>query len=67
VDARPIERCGSGLAREKHTATLLPTGKVLIAGGSDGSQDYASAELYDPKTGTFATTGPMPTPRIPGS
>lgn len=41
-------------ARVYHTATLLPDGKVLIAGG-----DTASAELYDPVTGTFAVTGSM--------
>jgi acyl-coenzyme A thioesterase PaaI-like protein len=42
--------------RENHTATLLPSGKVLLAGGQGGG---ASAELFDPTMGTFATTGSM--------
>jgi hypothetical protein len=58
-------------ARSNHTATLLPDGRVLIAGGvavdyvyrvSDES-DWATAELYDPSTGTFAATANMTTPR----
>ena len=44
--------------RSGHTATLLPNGKVLIAGGMRRNQDfYRSAELFDPGTGTFHTTG----------
>jgi WD40 repeat protein len=40
-----------------HTATLLPNGKVLVAGGTTNTA--ASAELYDPSTGTWALTSPM--------
>ena len=43
--------------RSGHTATLLPNGTVLIAGGG-------TAELYDPSTGTFRAAGTMNTPRV---
>ena len=50
------------------TATLLDDGRVLVAGGyncgvagKDGI--WASAELYDPATGTFSPTGSMAAPR----
>jgi len=42
--------------RSNHSAILLPDGRVLIVGGNPGS---STAELYDPKTGTFTTTGKM--------
>jgi hypothetical protein len=58
-------------ARVNHTATLLPNGRVLIAGGVavdyvygvTNTSDWASAELYDPSTGTFAAAANMTTPR----
>jgi len=51
--------------RSGHTATLLPDGKVLIAGGMQRNQDfYRSAELYDPATGKFQPTGAMTTERV---
>ncbi len=52
-------------ARHMHTATLLPNGAVLVAGGrfQDGGPGQASAELYDPATATFSPTGGMATPR----
>ena len=51
---------GMSVIRDSHTATLLPSGKVLIAGGRIGSsQTRASAELYDPASGTWSSTGSM--------
>ena len=47
-------------ARAEHTATLLPDGKVLVAGGDD----LGSAELYDPATGMWTATGSMATARV---
>src|SRR5437016_7792288 len=44
-------------ARYYHTATLLPTGKVLVAGGWDGFNPFTSAELYDPDSGMWSKTG----------
>jgi hypothetical protein len=49
--------------RLNHTATLLPDGKVLLAGGSDGTVALNTAEIYDPETGSFTPTGNMSAPR----
>jgi len=47
-------------ARSFHTATFLSNGKVLVAGGwGDSSSCLASAELYDPATGSFTPAGSM--------
>jgi len=54
-------------SRVFHTATLLPDGKVLIAGGVDRTdalgRETASAEVYDPASGTFVRTGDMTSAR----
>jgi hypothetical protein len=51
------------IARANHTSTLLPNGKVLIAGGFAGSgseySPYRTAELYDPSSGTFQSVTEM--------
>ena len=57
-------------ARAGATATLLQNGEVLVAGGACNGQNYGcnageflvnqrSAELYDPSTGVWTTTGSM--------
>ena len=52
-----------GSSREKHTATLLNNGKVLIAGGDDNKVVLATAELFDPGNQNFTATGTMQTER----
>jgi len=50
-------------ARAGHTATLLPSGKVLIVGGENDQGVLATSELYDPQTNSFALSGSMAVPR----
>lgn len=62
-------------ARLGHTATLLPGGKVLVAGGgTPGGNDpdgnalppipLGSAELYDPATNGWSPAGTLATARV---
>ncbi len=54
-------------ARAEHTATLLPNGQVLVAGGFGNSPNsFNSAELYNPATGIWTATGSMNTQRLQG-
>lgn len=49
------------IARHRHTAILLSSGKVLVAGGTSGpnGDGLTGSELYDPRTGTWQMTGSM--------
>lgn len=51
-------------ARMSHIAVRLPNGKVLIAGGTDGTSALSTAEIYDPDTGEFTQVGNLQIARI---
>jgi hypothetical protein len=65
----PSTRIFSGIGNttaphEFSTATLLPDGEVLIAGGAlPRSNGSVGTDLYDPSTGTFSAGGNMTTGR----
>ena len=46
-------------ARQYQTATLLPNGRVLVAGGGNLSYFDSSAEIYDPAAGAWTVTGSL--------
>ena len=46
-----------------HTATLLPSGKVLVAGGANVGGLVSGTELYDPATGAWKAAGALRFPR----
>ena len=65
----------TGQGHAAHTATLLENGKVLVVGGTDQFYDpftvdeeygggLASAELYDPSTGSWTVTGAINSGRM---
>ena len=65
--ARTFTATGSMTApRTGQTITMLRDGRVLLTGGDRNAgyrSQLASAEIYDPASGTFSATGSMSTPR----
>ncbi|WP_437737185.1 kelch repeat-containing protein [Sorangium sp. So ce1335] len=49
--------------RHGHTATRLPDGRVLVAGGRNQEGVHDSAELFDPDLDQWKPVGPMLAPR----
>jgi hypothetical protein len=55
-----ISRTGSMTTRRAaHSATLLPDGRVFVAGGLAGENNLASTEIFDPAAESFAHAGNM--------
>jgi hypothetical protein len=52
--------------RASHAAARLPDGRVLVAGGWDGSGPTATAEVYDPRANRWTRVGDMTVPRSSG-
>ena len=50
-------------ARGEHSATLLPSGEVLIAGGTAG-RPLATVEAFSPATNTWRSVAPLSTSRL---
>jgi hypothetical protein len=53
-----------GLARHDHSASLLPDGRVLVAGGTfvrsaSSNASTETCEIYDPSTGVWSAAAPM--------
>ncbi len=50
--------------RRDHSMTVLEDGRVLIAGGFDGTDELRSTEFFDPSTMRFSAGPPMLTDRV---
>ena len=56
---------GVSLARGYHRAVALPSGRVLLTGGSDFvSTVFSTSDVYDAAAGSWTSTGAMGTGRI---
>ncbi|MEZ4294174.1 MAG: kelch repeat-containing protein [Polyangiaceae bacterium] len=55
----PLSQC-----RANHTETLLPDGRVLVAGGEFDGTVLNSAEIYSPQTGVWTMAAPMLAPQV---
>ena len=68
--ATPAWQYGPNMSqpRIQMNATILPSGKVLLTGGSLNDEDTATAslnaDLYDPNTNTFSSAGANKYPRL---
>jgi hypothetical protein len=54
------------VVRFKHSAELMADGRVIVIGGSNAQMwggQYASAEFFDPATGSFTSAGQLNTAR----
>ena len=49
--------------RADHTATLLPDGAVLLAGGHNGTTTLGSLQIFDPATNAFTDAADLAGPR----
>ena len=55
LEGRVVSVAPMRVSRAAHSATLLPNGMVLIAGGfGGGASGFATTEFYDPAAGRFA-------------
>ena len=59
-----VETGTMNTGRYVHTATLLASGQVMVAGGFNGNiGEVAGTETYNPATGSWTTNGDMINPR----
>jgi hypothetical protein len=62
--ATPASPAADPMIHAFHTATSLPDGTILIAGGTNGTVVLSSAEVFNPSTLAFTPTAtPMNSPR----
>ncbi|HEU4996556.1 MAG TPA: kelch repeat-containing protein [Gemmatimonadaceae bacterium] len=62
-DGSLVQAPAMSAARAAHTATTLPDGRVLVAGGFAQEGSAQGAEVFEPGAGRFSRLPPMITPR----
>jgi hypothetical protein len=64
ADEGDVMVASASSAQNSHSATLLSDGRVLVAGGWNGTTAIANADLFDADARTWGATAPLLTPRI---
>jgi Kelch motif/Galactose oxidase, central domain len=63
LGGRLVSTADMQVGRASHTATALPDGRVLVAGGFIEKGSSKGAEVYEPDKGSYAPLPPMVTTR----